>query len=72
MRTSKTLKSTKIETSEGVIFFSVKAIYNDGDLWKTIYSKQDEREHKSKSVTGGETRYKNETSYNNAIKRAQK
>ena len=69
MRSQKQIECTRVETKEGVIFFQIVEIYNDGILWKTQYERQDNREYK----TAGECyyNYKTEKGYRNAINRAQ-
>ena len=66
-RTIKRISSTKIETSEGIIFFYIYNIYNNNKLWKTAYNKEDNRIYNNTFFV-----YETEKGYNNAIKRAKK
>ena len=69
-RTKKTLSSTRVETSEGVIFFSITNIYNDGKLWEVRFHREDNR--RGVSIGNIDYSYSNRQSYTNAIKRANK
>ena len=69
-RTKKTLSSTRIETSEGVIFFSITNIYNDGKLWEVRFHREDNR--RGVSIGNIDYSYSSQKSYTNAIKRANK
>lgn len=69
-RTKKTLSSTAVETSEGVIFFSITNIYNDGKLWKVTFNREDNR--RGVYIGNINYSYSSQKGYTNAIKRANK
>lgn len=68
--TTKTIDSTRVETLEGIIFYSITNIYKDGKLWKVRYHRYDNR--RGVSMGNIDYFYSNEKAYINAIKRAKR
>ena len=68
--TTKRIESTRVETSEGVVFFTIWEEYRDGKLWRTFYSAEDSRERYIR--TAMVRYYKTEKGYRAAIKRYSK
>ena len=69
-RSIEQIEWTRVETSEGVIFFSITNIYNDGKLWKVTFNREDNR--RGVYIGNINYSYSNRQSYTNAIKRANK
>tara|TARA_R110000782_G_scaffold205467_1_gene293779 strand:- start:70 stop:426 length:357 start_codon:yes stop_codon:yes gene_type:complete len=67
-RRTKTIDSTKVETKEGTIFFSIINVYEDGKLFDVRFTKEDNRD--TTYIGRYYYRYGNKQSYDNAIKRA--